>query len=115
MIQEGQVVLFEFPQTDQKTGKLRPALVLRKVPGPHDDWLICMISSELSQEVPELDEPILERHKDFKVSGLKKSSLIRITRLAVAHKSVLLGTIGSIDQERLKRIRTKLSDWLAST
>lgn len=29
MIQEGQVVLFEFPQTDQKTGKLRPAIVLR--------------------------------------------------------------------------------------
>ena len=55
MIQEGQVVLFEFPQTDHKTAKLRPALVLRKVPEPYDDWLICMISSELSQEVPELD------------------------------------------------------------
>lgn len=101
MIQEGQIVLFEFPQTDQRTGKLRPAPVLRKVPGPYDDWLICMISSELSQEVPEIDEPILNEHKDFKASGLKKSSLIRISRLAVVHKSISLGTIGSIDQERL--------------
>ena len=72
MIQEGKVVLFEFPQTDQRTGKLRPALVLRKVPGRYDDWLICMISSELSQEVPELDEPILEEHKDFKPVRVKE-------------------------------------------
>jgi len=33
MIEEGQVVLFRFPQADLRTGKLRPALVLRKVPG----------------------------------------------------------------------------------
>ena len=37
MIQEGQVVLFKFPYTDQTEGKLRPALALRKVTGPHED------------------------------------------------------------------------------
>ena len=47
MIRERQVVLFRFPQTNQTIGKLRPALVIRKVPGPHKDWLICMISSQL--------------------------------------------------------------------
>jgi len=53
MISEGQVVLFRFPQTDQTAGKLRPALVLRRLPGQRNDWLICMISSNLYQEVPE--------------------------------------------------------------
>ena len=33
MIAEGQIVLFRFPQTDQEAGKLRPALVLRRLPG----------------------------------------------------------------------------------
>ena len=33
MIREGQVVLFKFPYTDQIEGKLRPALVIRKVVG----------------------------------------------------------------------------------
>jgi mRNA interferase MazF len=37
MIDEGQIVLFKFPQTDQKIGKLRPALVLRRLPGQFDD------------------------------------------------------------------------------
>ncbi|TSA09180.1 MAG: hypothetical protein D4R73_07280 [Deltaproteobacteria bacterium] len=33
MISEGQIVLYRFPQTDQKEEKLRPALVLRRLPG----------------------------------------------------------------------------------
>ena len=49
MIREGQIVLFRFPYTDQKDGKLRPALVIREFPGGYEDWLICMISSQLSR------------------------------------------------------------------
>lgn len=49
MIQEGQIILFKFLKTDQTYGKLRPALVIRKLPGPYDDWLICMISSQISR------------------------------------------------------------------
>ncbi len=51
MIRDGKIVLFRFPQTNQTTGKLRPALVLRKLPGPYDDWLICMVSTQLSQGI----------------------------------------------------------------
>ena len=58
MITEGQGVLFHFPQTDLQSGKLRPALVLRKLPDHHEDWLICMISSQMAQEIPGFDETI---------------------------------------------------------
>ena len=54
MKQAGQIVLFRFPQTDLEEGKLRPALLLNKVPGEYDDWLICMISSQLRPLHPEL-------------------------------------------------------------
>lgn len=50
MIQEGQIVLFRFPQTDQSPGKLRPALVLRNLPGVFNDWLICKNSLTLNGE-----------------------------------------------------------------
>ena len=36
MIQEGQITLFAFPQTDQAAGNLRPALVLRSLSGPYN-------------------------------------------------------------------------------
>jgi len=115
MIQEGQVVLFKFPQTDQTIGKLRPALVIRKLPNLHDDWLICMISSQLSQQIPEFDEIIKEEDSDFLQSGLKTSSIIRITRVAVVNKSVLLGSIGNIGVARLEAIKKKLSEWIIGT
>lgn len=112
MIRERQVVLFRFPQTNQAKGKLRPALVVRKVPGPHDDWLICMISSQLSQEAADFDEIILEKDDDFILSGLKQTSLIRIARLAVVEKTTLIGATGEISVARLNRIKKKLSHWL---
>ena len=58
MISEGQIVLFRFPKPDQQSGKLRPALVVRKLPGRYEDWLVCMISSQLNQEVTGFDETI---------------------------------------------------------
>ena len=45
MKKAGQLVLFRFPQTGLEEGKLRPALLLAKLPGEYDDGLICMISS----------------------------------------------------------------------
>ncbi len=65
MIQEGQVVLFAFPHTDQSVGKLRPALVLRSLPGLQDDWLVCMISTQLHHEVEGVDEVIHDTDPDF--------------------------------------------------
>ncbi|OGW43733.1 MAG: PemK family protein [Nitrospirae bacterium RBG_13_41_22] len=115
MIQEGQIVLFRFPQTDQLPGKLRPALVLRKLPGTYDDWLICMISSQLEQQIRNFDILVTEKDVDFEQSGLKTSSVIRISRLAVVNKNILLGSIGAISTERLNTIKNSLSDWIKGT
>jgi len=112
MISEGQIVLFKFPQTDQITGKLRPALILRRLPGQYNDWLLCMVSSHLDQRVPDFDEIITPNDSDFKESGLKVPSLIRIGRLAVVDGDILLGKLGQVDGQRLGRIVQKLSQWL---
>jgi mRNA interferase MazF len=112
MIQEGQIVLFRFPQTDFANGKLRPALVLRKLPGPYNDWLICMVSTNLSHQIDGFDEIIAPEDRDFKESGLKAPSLFRVSRLAVVDKSILLGNIGNISTDRLARIKNTLSDWI---
>ena len=114
MLKDGQVVLFRFPHSDKTVGKLRPALIVRKLPGPYSDWLICMISSNFSQKLPEFDETITENNQDFKKSGLKQDSVIRITRIAVVEESILLGSIGEISPSRLVRIKKKLSEWLVS-
>jgi len=112
MKQPGQVVLFRFPQTDLDEGKLRPALLLGKLPGEYDDWLICMISSQTRHLTPGFDELIQEGDADFPQSGLKAASVIRVGRLAVVDGEILLGAIGQIAPERLMRVKEHLSMWL---
>ena len=112
MIHEGQVVLFRLPQTDQAAGKLRPAVVLRKLPGPYDDWLICMVSSQLGHATPGFDEVLTETDSDFAASGLKTASFIRICRLAVVARRILLGAVGEISATRLDRVRRALAQWI---
>jgi mRNA interferase MazF len=113
MKKAGQVVIFRFPQTDLEEGNLRPALLLGKLPGNYDDWLICMISSQTHQYVEGFDEIVQEGDKDFGESGLKVTSVIRIGRLAVVSGEILLGAIGQVSKERLDRVKKHLSDWLA--
>ena len=112
MKQPGQIVLFRFPATNFDPGKLRPALLLGKLPGAYDDWLICMISTQIRQYVDDFDELVRDHDDDFVKSGLKATSVIRIGRLAVVEGDIFLGAIGEINQERLKNIKTRLSNWL---
>ena len=74
MITAGQVILFRFPQTDQTEAKLRPVPVLNQLPGPYNDWLICMISSQLHPAIPDFDEVLTSRDSDFnfdEIAGLQ--------------------------------------------
>lgn len=112
MIKEGNIVLFSFPYADLSNKKLRPALVLKKLPGIFDDWLICMISSRIYLYIPGLDEIIKPGDNDFESSRLKVPSVIRACRLAVVESSLFAGILGDISPKRLNRIRENLANWL---
>jgi mRNA interferase MazF len=113
MKQAGQVVIFQFPQTDLEGGKFRPALLLGKLPGDYDDWLICMISSQTRHYLAGFDEILQESDGDFGESGLKGTSIIRVGRLAVVSGEILLGAIGHVSDERFERIKKHLSEWFS--
>lgn len=112
MKKAGQIGVFSFPQANLMQGKLRPALLLGRLPGPYDDWLLCMISTQIRHYIPGFDEIIQGADSDFVASGLKTVSVIRVGRLAVIDGGMLLGAIGEISVERLQRIKTHLADWL---
>jgi len=112
MKKPGQIVLFKFPQANHMDSKLRPALLMGRLPGRFGDWLICMISSQLRHYVEGFDEIIGEEAVDFAASGLKTASLIRVGRLAVVDENILIGSIGEISPDRLARIKDRLANWL---
>lgn len=112
MKEAGRIVLVAMPNTDFSNAKVRPALLLKKLPGNHDDWLICLISSKLHQQIEGFDLLVNESDSDFIDSGLKQTSLIRISRLAVVNETFLPGAIGRISTQKLAQVKENLSKGL---
>jgi len=60
----GHVSLVRFPRTNLEGGKYRPVLLLAKIPGPFNDWLVCAITSQLRHGVVDWDEEIREKEEE---------------------------------------------------
>ena len=114
MKQAGQIVLTPFPHTDLSGTKFRPVLLLRPASAKFDDWLACMVSSQLHQAEAGLDEIVVPSDADYSASGLKAASVLRLSRLAVLDGSLFVGSIGAIGRDRLTAIRERLAKWIAA-
>jgi mRNA interferase MazF len=110
----GNIIAVQFPFAYRNQAKLRPALVLGRLPGENDDWLTCMISSRLRNYVPGFDEIIAASDADFPDSGLKVPSVVRVGRLFVVERQLMPGAIGKISPQRLQKLRTQLTSWLTN-
>lgn len=109
-MKEGDVLLTPLRQGDG-TLKDRPALFLKRMP-PFQDFLVCGLSTQIQQAVPDFDETIDLADADFRTSGLKAASLIRLGYLAVLPRSEFKGRIGSVSTSRRKRLLARLSEFL---
>src|SRR3954453_23808459 len=115
MKQAGQIILVPFPFSNLTASKLRPVLLLRRASCRFDDWLVCMISSQIRQAEPGLYEILTPEDGDFAETGLKAASVLRLARLAVIDGAMFVGCIGEIDAGRLDRLRHRLAAWLTET
>lgn len=73
-----------------------------------------MVSSQLHQAETGFDEILVPQDPDFAGTGLKAPSVLRLSRLAVLDGNLLIGSIGAISDERLRRVRARLAEWLAA-
>ena len=109
-MKEGDVLLASLLQADGGI-KNRPVVALRQMPR-FEDWLVCGVSTQLQQETTGFDIVIRPGDADFRASGLKAASVIRLGFLAVLPKPNLLGAIGSISKERHRELLRRLSAYL---
>ena len=110
-MKESDVILAPLFQADEEL-KYRPAIVLREMPILYRDLLVCGVSTQLNQYVQGLDDIISPVDSDFTLRGLHSASLIRLSFLGVIPRQVVRGTLGSISEERHKRLLRRLIDYL---
>jgi mRNA interferase MazF len=95
---KGDVVVIPFPFSDLSQAKRRPALVLAGLSG--EDIILCQITSRNTRDSYSI--PLLD--SDFHSGSLKVPSNIRPNRIFTADQSIVLYTIGHIDDKNLKQL-----------
>ena len=97
---KGDIVLITFPFTDLSGSKLRPAIILavNKL-----DITVCFITFQIA--FAELTDMEI---KPTQQNGIKKTSLIRISKIATLDKLLAKGLIGQLSADEIKLLDTNL-------
>lgn len=97
---KGDILLITFPFTDLSSTKLRPAVVLAE---DDDDITACFITTKLhwQDSTDLLIEPNL-------VNGLKRTSLIRTSKISTLNTSLIKGVLGRLTGTEIEDLNKKL-------
>lgn len=97
---KGNIVLIPFPFTDLSGNKLRPALVLSE---DVLDVTVSFITTQLQWQQP--TDILLQPQSQ---NGIKRTSLVRLNKIATVDKSLIVGSIGSITTAQITELNQKL-------
>src|SRR5712671_6753398 len=94
-LHHGDVVLVPFPFADLSGRKVRPAVIASADP-QGSELILSFITSVLTNRSPRGAEvELLRSDPDFRVTGLKGDSLIRLDKLATLSTSIISRRLGA--------------------
>jgi mRNA interferase MazF len=100
--------IIPFPYTDLTGAKLRPALVIFE---GKLDLIVASITSKMLNLIPEVDVLISAQDPGFSKTGLKVTSVLKLTKISTVHKDLAEGILGELEgdlkdeaNQKLKRI-----------
>lgn len=99
-MKKGDIVLIPFPFTDLSGLKNRPALIL--IEG-QNDITVSFITSQIKWK-EEFDVEVSPSQEN----GLKKTSLIRLSKLATIDKELVIGKLGKLSNDKINEINSSL-------
>jgi mRNA interferase MazF len=105
---KGKIVLITFPFTDLTSTKLRPALVLYE---SERDVTVVFISSR-KEKATSKDILIDKKHPEFKQTGLKVDSFLKIEKIATLSKRLIVGELGHVGPTLKNEINDKVEKTL---
>jgi mRNA interferase MazF len=104
----GKVVLVPFPFDDLSATKLRPAACLTETIGPNRHIVVAFITSrEVSSLLP-TDIALATNHPDFRATGLRVGSVLRLHRLITLTTSIIKRELGRLSPTLEREVSDKL-------
>ena len=71
--------------------------------------MVAFISSRIPQDVSDSEVVIRMSHPEFRLSGLKVDSVIKLDKIATILKDLVIGELGDAGPAIRKEVNTKLS------
>jgi len=94
-------VLIPFPFTNLEGNKLRPALILIALEA---DVTVAFISTKL--HLKEITDLILLPDS---INGLKKESLVKLSKIATISKDLIIGQLGELSENEIALVNQNLA------
>ena len=94
----GEVIMVSFPFSDLSQSKVRPAVCLANV--GRSDWILCQITSSGYGDPKAIPLNAL----DFSTGCLLVSSLARPGKLFTASESLMVRSVGKLNETAFKRV-----------
>jgi mRNA interferase MazF len=102
------IVLVPFPFDDLAANKVRPAVCLTNIIGPHSHVVLAFITSRIKSDPLSSDVILSEHEPDFAVTGLKVSSTLQLHRLVTVGTSIILRELGVLTPSQQKTVKIGL-------
>jgi mRNA-degrading endonuclease toxin of MazEF toxin-antitoxin module len=102
----GSVVLVPFPFTDLSGRKRRPALVVSPEGFHDEDLILCAITSQLPERLPEWEIPL--EAGDMVEDKLPKKSVVKVGKLFTMHRNLIARRFGTAKEQKLQEVLSKL-------
>ena len=105
---KNKIVLVPFPFDDLSGRKLRPAVCLSEKISPYNHVIVAFITSKIPTDISDSDIILNREHPDFKKTGLKVASVIRLHRLITISSKIIKRELGSLPDEFQNTVSDKL-------
>lgn len=105
---KGKIVLVPFPFDDLSGTKVRPAVCLSEPIGPHRHVVLSFITSTIPSDRVATDMVIESTHPDFRLTGLRRSSTLRLHRLMTVSTSVIRRELGELSSGLTAELEQRL-------
>lgn len=103
----GDIVLVPFPFTDLSSSKVRPTIIV-SADNAYPDIVLAFISSAAPSPLTATDRLIETTDPAFPRTGLKKSSLFRMRKMASIERKLIHRRLGCVGPRLMKELDAKL-------
>ena len=104
----GDIVLLNYPFTDDSSAKVRPALVVSADQFNRGEDVVIVPISSVPQHGDEYAHPIENTAAHFRETGLRQSSFVKWTKPLTVSRGLLQRRLGRLPEAPLAEIRTKI-------